>query len=129
MSIIANTKTENYRRSYKKLFDIFVQIGGFSNGIIFIAYLILNLYSCNIILWHCISTLISPEEIKENIEIVDKKISLEKINSKIRKDDPRENDGSNNVNFINIPSCLNNKSRLNINNNNHNDNDNDNNNR
>ena len=71
INIFTNTKTAIYKRSYRKLFEVIAQIGGFSNRIIFAAQVLLYIYSENILLYNCISTLISPKEIKENLGIID----------------------------------------------------------
>ena len=64
------------------------EIGGFSNGIIFSTQLILYLYSNNIILWHCIFSVISSDEIKERLDNpvvikLDKEDNFKKIKSDI----------------------------------------------
>ena len=68
MIFITSGNTQIYSRNYRKLLDVIVQIGGFFNGIIYSAYFILYLYSKNIILWHCISSVISDNEIKDKLD-------------------------------------------------------------
>ena len=80
INFVLNTKTQIYSRSYRKIFEVVSQIGGFTNGIVFIAYLLLYVYSQNVILWHCISTLISQEEIIQNISKLKKNNNRELIN-------------------------------------------------
>ena len=82
MNFFANTNTVIYNRSYRKLFEVISQIGGFSNGIIYSAYIILYLYSRNIILWSCIASIISPKEINKSLGNVNNKSNNEIINSK-----------------------------------------------
>jgi len=65
INFIANSGTQIYYRTYRKLFEIIVQIGGFFNGVIYTATIILYLYSNNIILWHCIYSIISTNELQE----------------------------------------------------------------
>ncbi len=81
MNFMFNTNTEIYFRRYTKLFEVIADIGGFSNGIIFIAYMVLYIYSKNIILWNCIEVLISKDEIKENLGIIDSNKNKEIINT------------------------------------------------
>jgi hypothetical protein len=80
MTFITSGDTEIYYRKYKKLFEIIIQIGGFSNGIFFGAYLILFVYSNNIILWKCISRVISKEEMNERLD-KNFKININNINN------------------------------------------------
>ena len=117
MNFFANTNTLVYNRSYRKLFEVIVQIGGFSNGIIYSAYIILYLYSRNIILWSCIASIISPKEINENLGNVNNKSNNEIIHSRIfnRKKENMKN-VNNEVNSSSPPS------QLQINNNNNNNN-------
>ena len=68
MTFITSGNTEIYFRDYKKLFDVIVQIGGFSNGIIYSATILLYFYSNNIILWKCIYGLISSKELGEILD-------------------------------------------------------------
>ena len=68
MLFITTGNTQIHIRSYKKLFDVIVQIGGFFNGIVYCANIILYFYSKNIILWHCISGILSSDEIKDNLD-------------------------------------------------------------
>ena len=68
MLFITSGNTQIYYRTYRKLFDVISQIGGFSNGIIFFANILLYFYSKNIILWHCISSVISDNEIKDKLD-------------------------------------------------------------
>jgi hypothetical protein len=121
INFVANTNTEIIQRNYTKLFQVISEIGGFLNGIIFIAYLVLYMYSNNLILWNCIGVLISTKDIKDSIGLNEDKSHKHReiINSRIFA---RSNlNGSNVNNIINqenaniIPS-----SQLNIiNNNNH----------
>jgi len=67
ISIVVSGNTEVYYRSYKKLLDIITEIGGFFNCIKFIVYIILFLYSKNTIMWHCISSIISEQEILDGL--------------------------------------------------------------
>lgn len=114
MNIFANSKTEMYTRSYRKLFGVIAQIGGFTNGIIFTASMILYIYSQNIILWHCISTIISPKEIENNLGLesneLKNKYSRELINNKLFKKN-KSNDQEGNCNqenkSSNLPSNIN----------------------
>ena len=85
---ITSGNTQIYIRTYSKFLEVITQIGGFSNGIIFSIHLILYFYSKNIILWHCIFSLISSDEIKENIDKpvvikLDKEDNFKKIKSDI----------------------------------------------
>ena len=80
LTFITSGDTEIYYRKYKKLFEIIIQIGGFSNGIFFGAYLILFVYSNNIILWKCISRVISKEEMNERLD-KNFKININNINN------------------------------------------------
>ena len=117
MNFFANTNTLVYYRSYRKLFEVISQIGGFSNGIIYSAYIILYLYSRNKILWSCIASIISPKEINENLGNVNIKSNNEIINSKFfNKKKENMKNVNNEVNSI-FPS-----SQLQINNNNNNNN-------
>ena len=68
MLFITTGNTQIHKRSYKKLFDVIVQIGGFFNGIIYVAYFLNFLYSKNMIVWHCVTSLISTNEISENLD-------------------------------------------------------------
>jgi hypothetical protein len=56
-----------YTRNYKKLFNVITDIGGFYNGVKFIATLVLYIYSSNKNLWHFISVILSSEQIDESI--------------------------------------------------------------
>jgi len=117
MNFFANTNTLVYNRSYRKLFEVIVQIGGFSNGIIYSAYIILYLYSRNIILWSCIASIISPKEINENLGNVNIKSKNEIIHSRIfNKQKENIKNVNNEVNSSSPPS------QLQINNNNNNNN-------
>ena len=106
INFVLNTKTQIYSRSYRKIFEVISQIGGFTNGIVFIAYLLLYVYSQNVILWHCISTLISEEEIIQNISKLKKNNNRELIKSKIISEIKQVNEVSGNENLN-----LNNQSR------------------
>jgi hypothetical protein len=76
MNINASGNTIIYKRRYKKLFEVFIEIGGFFNGVNFIALIILYIYSKNIILWQCIYSLIPSNELdnrlKENLQNINK---------------------------------------------------------
>jgi len=117
MNFFANTNTLVYNRSYRKFFEVVVQIGGFSNGIIYSAYIILYLYSRNIILWSCIASIISPKEINENLGNVNIKSKNEIIHSRIFN---KQKENIKNVN--NEVNCSSPPSQLQINNNNNNNN-------
>jgi len=78
LSIITTGNTQIYIRTYRKLFDIIVQIGGFFNGIIYTATVFLYLYSNNLILWNCIYNVISTNELEERLINQKIKIDLEK---------------------------------------------------
>lgn len=118
MTFITSGDTLIYFRKYKKLFEVVIQIGGFSNGLFFVAYFILFLHSNNMILWNCISSIISKEEIMErlghNYKINNKnKIKTETIfKSEMvnvnKKEDQKEDDhnskNSNNIESNNIES-------------------------
>jgi len=107
MNFFANTNTVIYNRSYRKLFEVISQIGGFSNGIIYSAYIILYLYSRNKILWSCIASIISPKEINEEMGNINNKLNNEIIHSKFfnRKKENRIN-LINEVNSIFPPSTI-----------------------
>jgi hypothetical protein len=123
MNFFANTKTEVYIRRYTKLFEVIGKIGGFSNGIIFTAYIILYIYSKNLILWNCISVLISSKEINQNIGIIEKnsnnrELIISKIFNRGNQRDNRqimENSEANNIN-ANQPSNLHSNNNNNTNN-------------
>jgi len=110
MTFITSGNTLIYYRDYRKLFDIIVRIGGFFNGIIYIAYIILYLYSKNLILWHCISSTISTNELEERLT---KPIKINNSN----------NNSNNNFNY----NDNNNKNNFDLNDNNLNNNNNKNN--
>lgn len=82
MRFYANGNTHIFNRSYTKLFEVIVQIGGFSHGIIYSTFIILYIYSKNIILWNCIYSIISEKEIKENLEIPIGRLDNNVINPK-----------------------------------------------
>lgn len=67
INFICPGDTKIYTRIYHKLLKVITQIGGFSNGIIFSAQIIMFLYSSNIILWHCIFIVLSNHEIKDKL--------------------------------------------------------------
>jgi len=70
MNYVANSNTQIYYRSNQKLLEIIVRIGGFLNGVIYIASFILYLYSKNNILWQCIYSNISKKEIEEGLGLI-----------------------------------------------------------
>lgn len=119
-----------YDRTYKKVFNVVTDIGGFYNGIKFAAILILYIYSNNMILWHCIYLIFNESEINKNYEdgnfnnnsfndlnvdeinkniINNNIINNNSINSRIRNIDiemerkraSRENDNPNSSNYAN----------------------------
>lgn len=123
MNIYANSNTKIYNRSYKKLFEVIFQIGGFSNGIIYATYIFLYFYSRNIILWNCIFSSISAKEIKKHfsddinsLKIKEKKIKI--LEEKKEERDQRELN-QNNQNSV-IPNSQNNIMMRSFNNNNNN---------
>ena len=59
--------TDIYVRTYKKLFELITELGGFTNGVSNFAVLFLYLFSSNTILWHCISSILTKDEIEMNI--------------------------------------------------------------
>jgi len=67
MTFITSGNTIIYLRNYRKLFDLITRIGGFLNGIIYSTQIILFFYSENIILWKCISSIISTDEVNERL--------------------------------------------------------------
>lgn len=84
MNFIANGNTQIYERKIKKFFEIIVTIGGFANGIIYSAYVILFLYSKNMIVWNCIEANFSQNEINQNVLFIKKeKVQNEVINSRL----------------------------------------------
>jgi hypothetical protein len=68
MTFITSDNTVIYVREYRKLLDVIVQIGGFFNGIIYSATIILYIYSNNKILWVCINNVISSKELEERLK-------------------------------------------------------------
>ena len=75
-----------YTRIFAKLLELITEVGGFTNGIIFSAQIILFLYSSNIILWHCIFIVLANKEIKERlngIRIIDIREKNSELNSKL----------------------------------------------
>lgn len=113
-----------YSRTYVKLLKVITQIGGFSNGMIFGAQIILFIYSSNIILWHCIFIILSNFEINQFLN------SNNKVNSLVNNEDrikseftiknvkeskdfkDNENEGENNINDYNLSNNNNNKINL-----------------
>jgi len=131
MTFITSGDTHIYFRKYKKLFEVIILIGGFCNGLFSVAYIILFLYSNNMILWSCISSIISKDEI--NVRL-DKKFKINKqkeksykseiiLNKRINEDNnDKQNNNNNSNNIVNNNSNIN----LNLNNNNNNNNHNSN---
>ena len=68
MNFVTTGKTLIYYRNYRKLFDVIAHIGGFSNGIISIAYMLTYIYSQNLMNWKCIISLLSQDEVLEGLE-------------------------------------------------------------
>ena len=110
MNFFSNTKTEIYTRKQRKFFEVIAKIGGFSSGIIF-ASAILYIYSENLILWHCIFTLISSNEIKKIVGLFEENINNEAIKTKIvhinNLDKQEENKSNSELSNIHVPSKLN----------------------
>ena len=134
MTIVTSGNTEIYNRYYRKLFDIIVEIGGFFNGIIYAATLILYLYSNNIILWQCIYSIISSKELEErliNPMKIKNENEIENNNKSNNNEDNNINSNNNlrndNNNIINVKKSLreerNNNSIQNNNNNSNNNED------
>ena len=68
MTFITSDNTVIYVREYRKLLYVIIQIGGFFNGIIYSATIILYIYSNNKILWECINNIISSNELEERLK-------------------------------------------------------------
>lgn len=68
MIFITTGNTQIHTRSYKKLFDILYQIGGFFNSILNISYVLNFFYSKNMIIWHCVSSLLTKNDAEEHLE-------------------------------------------------------------
>lgn len=111
MSIVLNGNTKIYTRTYLKLFALIANIGGLFNGIVYSAYILLYFYSKNIILWYCITGILSPDEIKDNIDdnfisrFDSKSDTYNCINFKSIKVENKSNLGTQNENGRNIESC------------------------
>lgn len=73
INFIANSNTKIYTRTYESLFEIFVRIGGFLNGIVYSVSIILYTYSSNKILWQCFYNNFSSKDIDNNLNINDEK--------------------------------------------------------
>lgn len=97
INFVTSGKTQIYSRKYKKLFEIIIQIGGFFNGILYFTWFILYIYSKNIILWHCISSIISYKDIREKIDKSVFKIDEENEDKKNedKKNEERKNENEN----------------------------------
>ena len=108
ISLIVSGNTQLYYRSYKKLFDVISNIGGFYNGIIHIVYIILHLYSKNTIIWHCISSIMSEQEISDCLN----KPLLEKIKIDKRNNLKPEIVNIEPVNNLNIQENINKDSKI-----------------
>lgn len=109
MTLITSQKTQIYTRTYKKLFDIIVQIGGFFNGIIYASSFILFMYSKNLILWECIYYSMSLDEINRILN--DKEYKFPVINNEKRSSNNLKGStpkvGSNLKNELNKEICNN----------------------
>lgn len=85
MTFIPSRNAQIYYRNYRKIIDVIIQIGGFLNGTVYAATIILNIYSSNKILWQCIYN-----ELKKRLNL--------KIIEKINKDPIHNRDNVVNVN-------------------------------
>ena len=104
VSLIVSGDTQIYYRGYKKLLEIITSIGGFINGITYTVILLLHIYSKNTILWHCISKILSENEISDRLN----KSIIEK-NKLFKPDMNKEsNINSRNQNDLNISRNSNN---------------------
>lgn len=126
MTFVVSGDTEIYYRKYRKMFEVIIQIGGFSNGILYAAYIILFIYSNNMILYNCISSIISKDEVKARLN---KDFKIEnKNNSNIKSEMIIINKKkSNNISNINENDNPNNDNPNNDNENNEDNEDNENN--
>jgi len=90
--------THKYTVIYKKILNVITDLGGFYNGIKFAATFVVYFYSNNIILWKYISSLISTEEIEENINKPIMKIDVVKIEPVSNLDGSNQNQIQNKIN-------------------------------
>lgn len=96
MTFITSGNTKTYFRSYRKFIDIIVVFGGFFNGVVNFSYLILYIYSNNLILWECIYSVLSSKEIEDSMKnpiININRISI--INPNKSNQEEAKNDNSN----------------------------------
>lgn len=106
MTFITSGDTQIYYRDYRKLFDVITQLGGFFNGIIYVATLLLYVYSSNMILWECIYNNVSSKELEKGISgtiknaIKSDVINVNKPPEEERKENSNENNNERNNNSV-----------------------------